>query len=359
MIRKLNLVPIILLLLLLFVVSCEVHSLDELKSKCDVMCRDKRYDEALDLLARVYITPEATKSDRINALFVMSIIEDVINKNHAAAIGYINKSIEIMYPDVHPLLYAYKGDYSMHYGVTDSAMYYCKKALALPQNSHDGTVKYVAHYVLSKAYGQMGVPDSARYHEMEFCRVRNRGKLDAYVDIPDEVFDNKIKSIIKTNDSSAHLFLYVALFLVVFLVAYVIIKKKSERRGLNSDIVNKEAFEDKLRTAESKFEKVGLYSVLNGLRIKENELYRIAFAESETLENEMFDSFKEVTAELMRDFDLSGVELLCCYCAYLGFNNNIIAYVSHSTPAAVRKRKERLKQKIHPEYYSLIFDRKN
>ena len=78
---------------------------------------------------------------------------------------------------------------------------------------------------------------------------------------------------------------------------------------------------------------------------------------AEFIKKEILRSFNEVNAILIDKYRLSADELMCCDCSYLGISNNIIAYMSNSSPAAIRKRKERLKLKLSQMHYSTFFNR--
>lgn len=341
---------------LIALISCNSSSVENDYKEALLLRNNRQYDEAFNILAHISMNPDATWQQRSNALFNMSLIEDVVNKDRVAAIEYINRAIKVAAPNESALLYAYKGDYSMHYGVLDTAVHYCRKALSIP---HDNTVEYVSHYTLFHAYEQKGMADSAAYHKALFEKACDNGKLSAYSELSDELFNQKLQDKIEKSKKEESPTLILYLVIVAIAVLLIFLYQKNRRGKGNDDIVGEPSddFEGKLLCGEQAFEKGAVAQVLNELRIKEKELYKSTFADGELLEKEIFQSFAEANTVLIGKYNLSADELLCCDYSYIGISNNVIAYVTHSTPAAIRKRKERLKHKLSTSHYSAIFEK--
>lgn len=336
-------------------ISCNTVSVEEQYNEALLLHGDGLYKEALKKYAQISIDSNANWKYRCNALFHMSLIKDVVNKDRKAAIKYINKCIEIAAPNEYSFLYAYKGDYSMHYGVPDSAIYYCKKALSLP---YDNRIEYVVHYALYNSYRQKGLIDSAICHKQLFDKVCEEGKLDAYSALTDDAFNKELQSELeiqfKDDDNKNIGYLITAAFTMIFTIFFVV---KKWHKG-NPAITGKpDELVNRLESCKQCFEQTETFLLLNDLRIKEKELYKTKIAESEFIKKEILRCFNEVNAILIDKYRLSADELMCCDCSYLGISNNIIAYMSNSSPAAIRKRKERLKLKLSQMHYSAFFNR--
>ncbi len=354
-----------LLLVLVTIISCCNHTVDEKYTEAISLHKSGEYEDAFKIYAQISVDTGATWIVRCNALFAMSLIEDAVNKDRAAAIRYINRCIELATPNVNrcielatpnefSFLYAYKGDYSMHYGVPDSAIYYCKKALSMP---HDNRTEYVAHYALYNSYQQKGLMDSAFYHKQLFDKVCESGKLDAYSTLTDDAFNKELQSKLeiqhKDDDNNNILYLILTVAVALIIIIYIVVKKWHKTHPAiiepNDDIVNS------IESCKQCFEQTETFRLLNDLRIKEKELYKTKIAESEFIKKEILRSFNEVNAILIDKYRLSADELMCCDCSYIGISNNVIAYISYSSPAAIRKRKERLRHKLSPLHYFVFF----
>ena len=106
------------------------------------------------------------------------------------------------------------------------------------------------------------------------------------------------------------------------------------------------------------FESTTSYEELNTMQIKEKELYDMAYEATHDVESTLFDSFKEACSTLHEGLELNDQELVCCFCTYLGYSNNVIAYIGHTTPTTIRKRKERIRKKLPTDLYQVIFGEK-
>ena len=330
--------------------------------------RDKDYDNAMRSYSRVVLHPDATDEQRATTFYNMSMIECDNRNDYSLAIKYISQSIALSAPKRSALLYAYKGDYSMQYGVLDSAIHYCRKALNTP---HQGTrVGYVAHYVLWQCYTRMDMPDSAAHHEKLYNAIRAE---EAYRSAPmNEMTDELNENIIKVDKREKRTRLTITLTIlgaVMLLVgvSWLVVKiahrqrrKRENNTNMNDVQLTRSSTQetllaDMLQRCVQAFEATTMYEQLSNLRIKEKELYKTTFKENELLENELFACFKEISYQLGKEYSLSSPELLTLYLTHMGFSPNIIGYVSHTTPGSVRKRNDRMKKKLLPEHANIFF----
>ncbi len=330
--------------------------------------RGKDYDNAMRSYSRVVLHPDATDEQRATTFYNMSMIECDNRNDYSLAIKYISQSIALSAPKRSALLYAYKGDYSMQYGVLDSAIHYCRKALNTP---HQGTrVGYVAHYVLWLCYTRMDMPDSAAHHEKLYNAIRVE---EAYRSAPmNEMTDELNENIIKVDkrEKRTRLTMTLTILGAVMLlvgVSWLVVKiahrqrrKRENNTNMNDVQLTRSSTQetllaDMLQRCVQAFEATTIYEQLSNLRIKEKELYKNTFSESEVLENELFACFKEISYQLGKEYNLSSPELLTLYLTHMGFSPNIIGYVSHTTPGSVRKRNDRMKKKLLPEHANIFF----
>ena len=330
--------------------------------------RDKDYDNAMRSYSRVVLHPDATDNHRAVAFYNMSAIECNNRTDYSQAIKYISQSIALTAPKQRALLYAYKGDYSMRYGVLDSAVHYCSKALY--DSYDDSTTGYVAHYVLWQCYERMDMPDSAACHERLYNAIRAG---EAYQPIAmNEMADELNENIIKVDKHEKRTRLTVTLTIlgaVLFsaVLLWLVIKMTQRKRQECENNVSRggaqpsgkntqEALSlDMLQRSVHTFEATPMYEELSNLRIKEKELYKSTFTKNEQLEDCLFSSFKEITYLLSKEYSLSSSELLTLYCTYMGFSPNVVGYISHTTAGSVRKRNDRLKIKLLPEHANIFF----
>ena len=330
--------------------------------------RDKDYDNAMRSYSRVVLHPDATDEQRATTFYNMSMIECGVREDFAQAIKYISQSISFASFEHYAKLYAYKGDYSMRYGVLDSAVHYCNKAL---YDSYDNsTADYVAHYVLWQCYERMDMPDSAACHEKLYNAIRAE---EAYRSAPmSEMTDELNENIIKVDKrekgtrSTMTLTILGAVMLLVG-VSWLVVKiahrqrrKRENNTNMNDVQLTRSSTQetllaDMLQRCVQVFEATTMYEQLSNLRIKEKELYKTTFKENELLENELFACFKEISYQLGKEYSLSSPELLTLYLTHMGFSPNIIGYVSHTTPGSVRKRNDRMKKKLLPEHANIFF----
>ena len=326
------------------------------------------YDNAMRSYSRVVLHLDATDEQRALAFDNMAMIECFSRKNHSQAIKYINQCIMLSVPERHAVLYACKGDFSLQYGVLDSAIHYSEKALRTPYK--DLQADYIAHYVLWQCYERMGIPDSAACHEKLYNAVRAE---EAYRSAPmSEMTDELNENIIKVDKREKRTRLTMTLTIlgaVILLVgvSWLVVKiahrqrRKRENNTNMNDVqrtgssTQETLLADMLQRCVQAFEATTMYEQLGNLRIKEKELYKKNFSESEVLESELFACFKEISYQLGKEYSLSSPELLTLYLTHMGFSPNIIGYVSHTTPGSVRKRNDRMKKKLLPEHANIFF----
>ena len=370
------LIPYLLLVPLFALASCKsgvdeasMSPQEELEHAVQLH-RDKDYDNAMRSYSRVVLHPDATDNHRAVAFYNMSAIECDNRTDYSQAIKYISQSIALSAPKQRALLYACKGDYSMRYGVLDSAVHYCNKALY--DSYDDSTVGYVAHYVLWQCYERIDMPDSAACHERLYNAIRAGEAYQpiAMNEMTDELNENIIK--VDKHEKRTRLTMTLTILGAVLFSAgllWLVVKLTQRKRQKSENNVSRGEVQpsgkntqevlslDILQRSVHTFEATPMYEELSNLRIKEKELYKSTFTKNEQLEDCLFSSFKEITYLLGKEYNLSSSELLTLYCTYMGFSPNVIGYITHTTAGSVRKRNDRLKIKLLPEHADIFFGR--
>lgn len=327
--------------------------------------RDKDYDNAMRSYSRVVLHPDATSKQCTDAFKNMARIENSIRKNYRQAIRYVNQAILSASLEDKALLYAHKGDYSKQYSVPDSAIYYCNKALQTPHENIN--VDYVSHYVLWQVYKNLEIADSALRHKELYYGVRIN---DAYGptsigDLEKDLYRNITNVEEDYGYSLFRILLIIFTSIIIVLLLFWYFKKRGENRKVvaNNNLLIEEPdaavkssiSTDMLQRCIQAFEATTMYEQLSNLRIKEKELYKNTFSESDLLESELFACFKEISYLLGKEYNLSSPELLTLYLTHMGFSPNVIGYISHTSPGSVRKRNDRMKKKLLPEHANIFF----
>ena len=361
--------------------------------------------------ANVAIRDDANDTLRVNALFNLHAIEyhgAYGRTNYAKALMYINRCIE--YAEAGyvnstglALFYAHKGDDLWHYGETDSAIHYCHKAMSIPVRTN-GT-DYIIAYVLKHVYEERNMPDSAAYYEQRF---RQTGQLPAnqlnrhniHAPLSDSELEAELKRTMEESkllkettpkgsspkaeekealsNDTIDLTLPLCIVLLAALALYLYNKRRKtsatpeqqspveEEQPSATDEERKETFalpeslvlRRSLAEGKRTFESTASYDDLNTMQIKEKELYDMAFEATRDVESTLFTSFKEACSTLIESAELNDQELICCFCTFMGYTNNVIAYIGHTTPATIRKRKDRIKKKLPADFCDIIFGSK-
>ena len=370
----------------------------------------KVYEQAIYHLANVVVRDDANDTLRAAALENLRWIEAHQKHNYGVALQYLNQCIKLRTED-HPhyvLNLADKADDLWHIEERDSAIYYAKLALRLPH--HHPSVDYICSHVLWQVYKELGVRDSAEHYRQFFVKVRD-GKLyeeQTMDELKAELKDNVLahgKPVVKEELRPSEIqkkdsrfkeqkqrqsirrlaFLLLTLSSFIFLHHYrkhyrrrhlvreepqspsaecqpacseFIAEATEEERGETFALPEALILRRSLADGKRAFEGTASYDDLNTMQIKEKELYDMAFEATRDVESTLFASFKEACAALQEGIDLNDQELVCCFCAYLGYSNNVIAYIGHTTPAAIRKRKERIKKKLPADFCDIIFGSK-
>ncbi len=359
----------------------------------------------------VAIRDDANDTLRVNALFQLHCIEShgaYDRKNYAKALMYINRCIEYAESGTTnsvglALFYARKGDALWHYGETDSAIHYCHKAMSIPVRTN-GT-DYTIAYVLKHVYEERNMPDSAAYYEQRF---RQASKLPAdqlnrhniHEPLSASEFEAELKRTMEeskflkettpkasspkaeekeaSSNDTIDLTIPLCIVLLAALALYLYNKQRKtsakpeqqaaaeEEQPSATEEERKETFalpeslvlRRSLADGKRAFEGTASYDDLNTMQIKEKELYEMAFEATRDVESTLFTSFKEACSTLIESAELNDQELICCFCTFMGYTNNVIAYIGHTTPGTIRKRKDRIKKKLPADFCDVIFGSK-
>ena len=359
--------------------------------------------------ANVAIRGDAHDSLRVRALYNLHSIEyhgAYGRTNYAKALMYINRCIE--YAKAGPtdsiklaLFYAHKGDDLWHYGETDSAIHYCHKAMNFPVRINN--TDYIVSYVLKHIYEERNVPDSAAYYEQRFRYVsklpgNQLNRHNIHESLSASEFEAEMKRTMEeskllkatipkeategeeaSSDDTIDLTLPLCIVLLAVLALYLYNKHRKtsakvepqttteeeqqllgteEERGETFALPETLVLRRSLADGKRAFEHTESFDDLNTMQIKEKELYDMAYEATRDVESTLFDSFKEACSTLHEGLELNDQELVCCFCTYLGYSNNVIAYIGHTTPTTIRKRKERIRKKLPTDLYQVIFGEK-
>ena len=362
------------------------------------------YDKAAYHYTRVVQNEKSNDTLVLNALNNLRWISTYVTHDYGKSLQYLDQIANRFdvenHPD-YPIFLAYKADDLWHFGVVDSAIYYANKALALPRPRY-GTADYIANYVLYNIYKEQGIMDSAQVHWKLFLKSSNtkrfdpipmhklEGRFQKYVvsfDDPEE--NGHIKVTIRPKDkksswlSEFHFhwptFIITLILVVLGVAVYSLVGRYRRKRVIReepqmpplgydpSEVAVKEKYtggfslpetlilrrslEDGRRT----FEQTDSFADLNMMKMKEKELSEMAYEATRDVESALLSSFNDACSTLHEGLDLNAQELVCCFCTYLGYGNNVIAYIGHTTPSAIRKRKERLRKKLPADLYEVIF----
>jgi len=362
------------------------------------------YYQAIYHYANVVVRDDSNDTLRIVALHNMRWIEAHQKHNYGVALQYLNQCIALT-PENHPyyvLNLAHKADDLWHIEERDSAIHYAKLALRLPHNHP--SIDYICGHVLWQVYKELGMRDSAEHYKQFFFKVRD-GKLyeiQTMDELKDELKNNviangrpEVKEDLRASEAQKRdpqfkaqkrrQRIYRILLLLILLSPFAIgyYRKHYRRRHLvreepqspppgcepttmATDEEDKETFSlpetlilrRSLADGRRAFENTTSYEELNAMQIKEKELYDMAYEATRDVESTLFDSFKEACSTLHEGLELNDQELVCCFCTYLGYSNNVIAYIGHTTPTTIRKRKERIRKKLPIDLYEVIFGEK-
>lgn len=361
------------------------------------------YNQAYYHYANIVVRDDASDTLRAEALYKLHWIESCLRHNYGAALQYLEQCMRLTPKDdpVYALFCSYKADGLWHIEELDSAIYYAKLGLRLPH--HQSTVEYTSGYVLWKTYETLGIRDSAEHYKQLHFKARD-GKLykeQTMDELIDELKNNviangkpEVKEDVRASEAQKRDPQFKAqkwrqrvcriLLLLILLSPFAInyYRKHFRRRHLaheepqsppsgNEPIAatteeDKETFSlpetlilrRSLADGRRAFESTTSYEELNTMQIKEKELYDMAYEATRDVESTLFESFKEACSTLHEGLELNDQELVCCFCTYLGYSNNVIAYIGHTTPTTIRKRKERIRKKLPTDLYEVIFGEK-
>lgn len=361
------------------------------------------YNQAYYHYANIVVRDDASDTLRAEALYKLHWIESCQRHNYGAALQYLEQCMRLTPKDDpdYAFFCSNKADGLWHIEELDSAIYYAKLGLRLPH--HQSYVEYTSGYVLWKTYEKLGMRDSAEHYKQLHFKARD-GKLykeQTMDELIDELKNNviangkpEVKEDVRASEAQKrdpqfkaqkrHQRVYRILLLLILLSPFAIgyYRKHFRRRHLaheepqsppsgNEPIAatteeDKETFSlpetlilrRSLADGRRAFESTTSYEELNTMQIKEKELYDMAYEATRDVESTLFESFKEACSTLHEGLELNDQELVCCFCTYLGYSNNVIAYIGHTTPTTIRKRKERIRKKLPTDLYEVIFGEK-
>lgn len=371
----------------------------------DQKARSKQlYDKAAYHYTRVVQNEESSDTLVVNALKNLRWISTYKTHNYKQSLQYLDelaKRFDIENHPDYPIFLVYKADDLWHSGSWDSAVYHVNKALALPHDKH-GTVDHIGGNILFNIYNRWEMNDSAnRYIKLRTKSIFTKGldpipmdnfedRFQRYVVFFDDLEENgDINVTIHPKDKKASWFsefhfhwptFIITLILVALGVAvYTFINRHRRKRiireepqmpplgydpsevavkekytggfSLPETLILRRSLEDGRRT----FEQTDSFADLNMMKLKEKELLEMAYEATRDVESALLKSFTDACSTLHEGLDLNAQELVCCFCTYLGYGNNVIAYIGHTTPSAIRKRKERIRKKLPADLYEVIF----
>lgn len=371
----------------------------------DQKTRSKQlYDKAAYHYTQVVQNEKSSDTLVVNALKNLRWISTFKAHNYKQSLQYLNQLADRFdienHPD-YPLFLVYKADDLWHSGSWDSAVYYVNKALALPHDKH-GTVDYIAGNILFNIYNRWEMNDSAsKYIELQTKSILIRSldpmpmdnledRFQRYAVSFDEREENgDINVTIRPKDkkpswfSKFHFhwptFIITLIFVAIGAAVYSLAGRHRRKRIIReepqtpphgydpSEVAVKEKYTGgaslpetltlrrSLEDGRRAFEQTDSYTDLNMMKLKEKELLEMAYEATRDVESALLKSFNDACSTLHEGLDLNAQELVCCFCTYLGYGNNVIAYIGHTTPSAIRKRKERIRKKLPADLYEVIF----
>lgn len=118
-------------------------------------------------------------------------------------------------------------------------------------------------------------------------------------------------------------------------------------------VVQKNSFEQELRSGSEEFRSSQAYELLSKLKfMPENTLPE---SERRTIVVEVSNSFDGVIRELYDAVpDIRRADINTCMLSFLDCDNDVIAAIECVSPAAIRQRKSRLSKRMPPEMFDLI-----
>ena len=326
------------------------------------------FDKATLHFANIVVRDDADDTLRADALYTLRWIEAYVRNDYDLALQYLNQYLEIVGPEheSYPTCLAYKADDLWHFGAQDSALYYAYKALSLPHTTND-RIEYICHHVMWNIYESKDMPDSASVHRAMHMRVKGSREF-----VP--LTMNELKNQLKTNVISSSSRRNVALVLVPFLVlllalvgGVLVLRRKRGKRSSETHSIPSEELTLTSKTKDLSyalnrgllaFKTTSAYEEILAMKLNERELPLSSSDSVRAIEQSLLESFHDARQILLENTEVNDQELVCCLCMYLGVPNSIIAHLGFSTTATIRKRKERIRKKLSPEFYEVIVQEK-
>jgi tetratricopeptide (TPR) repeat protein len=326
------------------------------------------FDKATLHFANIVVRDDADDTLRADALYTLRWIEAYVRRDYDLALQYLNQYLEIVGPEheSYPTCLAYKADDLWHFGAQHSALYYAYKALSLPHTTND-RIEYICHHVMWNIYESKDMPDSASVHRAMHMKVKGSREF-----VP--LTMNELKNQLKTNVISSSSRRNVALVLVPFLVLLLALvggvlvlrgkrgKRSSETHSIPSEELTLTSKTEDLSYALNRgllaFKTTSAYGEISAMKLNERELPLSSSDSVRAIEQSLLESFHDARQILLENTEVNDQGFVCCLCMYLGVPNSIIAHLGFSTTATIRKRKERIRKKLSPEFYEVIAQEK-
>lgn len=385
--------------------ECRWEGMRAEKSRERILSKEL-FKKAAHHYTQVVMNDKSSDTLVLNALNNLRWISTYVTHDYGKSLQYLNQIANRFdvenHPD-YPIFLAYKADDLWHFGAIDSAIYYANKALALPRMKY-GTADYIASHVLYEIYNVQGMKDSAQVYLNLYLKS---DLISHFEPIPmykmEERFQRYAVSFGNGKDKPAHYvtiypkdkkpswipswisefhwptFIITLIFVAIVAAAYFLLGHYRRKRiireepqmpppsydpsevavkekytggfSLPETLILRRSLEDGRRT----FEQTDSFADLNMMKLKEKELLEMTYEATRDVESALLKSFNDACSTLHEGLDLNAQELVCCFCTYLGYGNNVIAYIGHTTPSAIRKRKERIRKKLPADLYEVIF----
>ena len=320
------------------------------------------YDKATYHFANIVVRSDANDTLRADALFTLRWIEAYVKHDYELALQYLNQYLEIVGPEheSYPSCLAYKADDLWHFGAQDSALHYAYRALEAPHTPNDA-IEYICHHILWNIYDSREMPDSASRHKALHMKIRESRVFEPMTmeQLKSQLQINIIAPTRKHNPFIP--IIGVAVVLIVGLyVAYRIIKYRRRAESVTPitestpTLTKSERLSVALAQGRKAFAQTSVYDDIATMQVNERELPNLSYEATRAMERTLLEAFNDACRTLLENSELNDQELICTLGMYLGYSNAILAHLGHTTPATIRKRKERIRKKLPAEYCDVI-----
>ena len=324
------------------------------------------FDKATYHFANIVVRPDANDTLRADALFTLRWIEAYIKHNYEQSLQYLNQYLELVGAEheSYPTCLAYKADDLWHFGAQDSALHYAYMALEAPHTPNDG-IEYICHHILWNIYDSRAMPDSANRHKALHMKIRESRVFEPMTmeQLKSQLQTNVIDPTSGRNPIIPTMSITLALIVGLF-VACRIIKRSLRTKSIDSAnpitestpiLTKAEQLSNTLIQGYKTFVQTSMYNDIATLQINERDLPNLSLETTRKIESTLLNAFGESCRSLLGNGALNDQELVCALGVYLGYSNTLLAHLGHTTTAAIRKRKERIKKKLPTDFCDVIF----